>query len=123
MHQDVHTYVQTKLYDGLERRKEPRYQYKTLVHMTTQTERDHIINGVSSNISQSGVKVICPHRFNTHELIHLNIGIKKDGKIEMTDNFFGRIMSIHTKGANYHYNIDLRGTQLDPKEMDLITKG
>jgi hypothetical protein len=123
MHLDVYTYVQTKLYDGLNRRKEPRYKYKTIVHMTTQTERDQVINGVSSNISQSGIKVITPHRFNTHELIHLSIGIKEDNKIIMSENFFGRIMSIHTKGNNYHYNIDLRGTQLRQEQVDLIMKG
>ena len=115
MHLDVYTYVQTKLYDGLNRRKEPRYKYKTIVHMTTQTERDQVINGGSSNIT--------PHRFNTHELIHLSIGIKEDNKIIMSENFFGRIMSIHTKGNNYHYNIDLRGTQLRQEQVDLIMKG
>jgi len=123
MHLDVHTYVQTKLYDGLNRRKEPRYKYKTIVHMTTQTESDHVINGVSSNISQSGIKVITPHLFNTHELIHLSIGLKEDNKIIMSENYYGRIMSIHTKGNNYHYNIDLRGSHLKPDQMDLITKG
>lgn len=121
--QDVHMYIQTKLYDGLDRRKEGRYQYKTLVNMTTQTEQDHIIHGVAVNISQSGIKVSCPHKFNTHELIHLAIGLKKNNKIEMTENFFGRIMGIHTKGNNYHYNIDLRGTQLRQEQIDLIMKG
>jgi len=123
MRQDVHTFVQTKLYDGLERRKEPRYQYKPLVNMTTQTESDHIINGVSSNISQSGIKVVTPHRFNTHELIHLSFGLKTDDQIIMSENFFGRIMSMHTKGTNYHYNIDLRGTQLRQEQIDLIMTG
>ena len=123
MHQDVHTYVQTKLYDGLERRKENRYPFKTLINMTTQTDRDFIITGVSTNISESGAKVVCPHRFNLHELIHLTIGFKKGEHIEMSENYYGRIMGIHTKGNNYHYNIDLRGSHLQPDQMDLIMKG
>lgn len=121
MHRDVQTYVQTKLYDGMERRKEARYHYKTLVHLTKQTEEE-IINGVTTNISESGVKVITPHRFNTHELINLRIGFKKGNHTEMSENFFGRIMSVHTKNNKYHYNIDLRGKILTPEHMKHITE-
>ena len=119
MHKDVQTYVQTNLYDGIERRKEARYHYKTLVHLTTQNTED-IINGVTTNISESGVKVITPHRFNTHELLNLKIGFKKDNQIVMSENFFGRIMSVHTKNNKYHYNIDLRGSRLSAAQLSQI---
>ena len=107
-HHDVFTIVQTKNYDGIDRRQTRRIKTKVLARIIEPN------NGRESwvpitNLSHGGCKAILPFQLNPQGVVALQF-LKHEGNTfkEMTP-IHGRIIGIHKRQKSYHTNIDFKG--------------
>jgi hypothetical protein len=117
---DIHTYVQTKLYDGIDRRQSARTKVKVVARLIV-NEREAWVP--VANISHGGCKAIIPFLINPQGVIAMQFLKREDNTFKEMTPIHGRVIGIHKKQNSYHTNIDFKGALFEEHGIaDLITE-
>ena len=120
MNTKIVNFIDSKSYEGPDRRERPRYRVLVAAELTAGSKKELV---KVLDIGVGGCKLHCSTHLNHHSIITLAFYVaNKDKTMEQKYPITGRVIQVHKSMGHYVVWIDFKGMLVQEQGLDDIIK-